>query len=287
MSHVILHTDGGARGNPGPAAIGVVVELENGGVRELVAEVAETIGVATNNVAEYRALIRGLEEARRLEAAEVDCFLDSQLVVEQMNGRFKVKHGNVVPLHRQATELRASFKRVSFGYVPRAQNAGADALVNAALDGRPTGSGGVADSPSAGVADTAADAPRAAAAAPIENDPRDLRQAAWDLVREGYYAAANMAGSDLGALNSTRPPGMRYASETQLIREFLQMAGAVSTFAVRLGLVSPTELTEFLQEFHADQPDLIDPADEAWIQQKFDLPDRGARSSIPPGESER
>ena len=268
MSRVILHTDGGARGNPGPAAIGVVVEVEHEGARELVAEVGEKIGVATNNVAEYRALIRGLEEASRLGATEVQAFLDSQLVVEQMNGRFKVKHENVVPLHRRAQELRNGFKKVTFGYVPRAQNAGADALVNAALDGKlpATEEMGQAAAPSP-------ERPATAAA----SEARELRQAAMDLVREAYYEAANAAGSDLGALNRSRPPGMRYTSETQAIRELLQMAGAVSTFAVRLGLVASEELLGFLREFHAEQPDLIDPADEAWIQQKLDLPDGGPR----------
>ena len=267
MTHLILHTDGGARGNPGPAAIGVVLEIEQDGARKLVAEVGETIGVATNNIAEYRALVRGLQEARRLGGTEVRCFLDSQLVVEQMNGRFKVKHANVVPLHRQATELSRQFQKVTFGYVPRAQNAGADALVNAALDGKLAAAGEVE-----GRASTPTPPPP-----PTVADTRDLRQQAMDLVREAYYDAANLAGTDLAPLNRTRPPGMRFASEDQAIREYLQMAGATSTFAVRLGLVSPEELLAFLREFHAEQPDLIDPADEAWIQQKFDLPERGAR----------
>jgi ribonuclease HI/quercetin dioxygenase-like cupin family protein len=139
LSRVVIHSDGGARGNPGPAAIGVVLEAERDGSREVIAEIGERIGVATNNVAEYRALIRGLEEARRLGATEVTCLLDSQLVVEQMNGRYKVRHGNIVELHRQATELARELARVTFAYVPRAQNAEADRLVNAALDGKPVG----------------------------------------------------------------------------------------------------------------------------------------------------
>jgi ribonuclease HI len=113
MSHLVIHTDGGARGNPGPAGIGVVIEAVSPGGREMVAEIGEKIGIATNNIAEYQALIRGLEEAGRLGGTQVDCLLDSQLVVEQMNGRFKVKHANVVPLHRRATELSRGFRKVT------------------------------------------------------------------------------------------------------------------------------------------------------------------------------
>ncbi|MEA2682697.1 MAG: ribonuclease / adenosylcobalamin/alpha-ribazole phosphatase [Chloroflexota bacterium] len=258
MTHVVLHSDGGARGNPGPAGIGVVVEVERDGRRDLVEEIAETIGVATNNVAEYRALIRGLEAARGLSADEVSCFLDSQLVVEQMNGRYKVKHENVVGLHRQATDLARAFRRVTYSYVPRAQNAGADRLVNAALDGDLDG-----ELPGGGVV-----APRPAEPAPLVPD---ARRAAMDLVREAYYNAAHMATGDLKALNRRRPPGMRYESHRQLVHEFLLMAGAISTFAVQVGLVQPDELKAFLREFWAEQPDLIDQEDEAWIQQNFDL----------------
>ena len=89
--NLILHTDGGSRGNPGPAAIGVVIEVEKDGQTELLGELGETIGVASNNVAEYRAIIRGLEEAERLGASSVTCLLDSLLVVEQLNGRYRVK----------------------------------------------------------------------------------------------------------------------------------------------------------------------------------------------------
>jgi ribonuclease HI/quercetin dioxygenase-like cupin family protein len=136
VTHLVLHTDGGSRGNPGPAAIGVVIEVERGGRTEVIREIAETIGVATNNVAEYRAVIRGLEEAKQLGADRVSCWLDSQLVVEQLNGRYRVKHADMVPLHQRVTALRAQFASVSFKHVPREQNRGADALVNAALDGK-------------------------------------------------------------------------------------------------------------------------------------------------------
>jgi ribonuclease HI len=134
MTHVILHTDGGSRGNPGPAAIGVVVELEADGVREVVAEVAQTIGVASNNVAEYRAVIRGLEEATLLEANSVSCLLDSLLVVEQLNGRYRVKHADMIPLHARVRDLAAGFEKVTYQHVRREQNREADKLVNQALD---------------------------------------------------------------------------------------------------------------------------------------------------------
>lgn len=128
---VVLHVDGGARGNPGPAAIGVVVSDADG---RLVEEVAEAIGEATNNVAEYRALLRGLERARALGADEVEVVGDSELVAKQVSGQYKVKHAGLRPLHAEALRALAGFTRWQVRTVPRAQNADADALVNAALD---------------------------------------------------------------------------------------------------------------------------------------------------------
>jgi ribonuclease HI len=136
MSHLILHTDGGARGNPGPAAIGVVVEIEKDGQTTLIAELGHTIGIATNNVAEYRAIIRGLEEAQRLGAHTVTCLLDSLLVVEQLNGNYRVKSADMKPLHARVQELRQHFALVSFQHISREQNQEADKLVNEALDGK-------------------------------------------------------------------------------------------------------------------------------------------------------
>jgi ribonuclease HI/probable phosphoglycerate mutase len=132
--HLVLHTDGGARGNPGPAAIGVVVEIEKDGQKEVLLEVAEAIGVATNNVAEYRAIIRGLDEAERLGADRVSCLLDSLLVVEQLNGRYRVKHADMIPLHRAVRERASRIGQVTFSHVRREQNREADRLVNQALD---------------------------------------------------------------------------------------------------------------------------------------------------------
>jgi ribonuclease HI len=128
---LVLHVDGGARGNPGPAAIGVVICAPDGSVVE---EVGETIGVATNNVAEYRALLRGLERAAALGADQVRVINDSELVARQVTGVYKVKHPAMRPLHAQATEALRAFSSWSIESVPRAQNAGADALVNQALD---------------------------------------------------------------------------------------------------------------------------------------------------------
>jgi ribonuclease HI len=129
---LVLHVDGGARGNPGPAAIGVVVSDADGNVLD---ERAERIGVATNNVAEYRALLSGLERARELGADEVEIIGDSELVARQVTGEYKVKHPSMKPLHLQARTQLEGFRSWRFRTVPRAQNARADELVNAALDG--------------------------------------------------------------------------------------------------------------------------------------------------------
>lgn len=128
---LVLHVDGGARGNPGPAAIGVVVSTPEG---ETVEQVAEAIGEATNNVAEYRALLRGLELARARGADEVELVGDSELVARQVSGEYRVRHPALRPLHAAALAALAGFDAWTIRTVPRAQNAAADALVNAALD---------------------------------------------------------------------------------------------------------------------------------------------------------
>jgi ribonuclease HI len=128
---VVVNVDGGSRGNPGPAAIGVVVADPDG---EVLDEVAEAIGVTTNNVAEYRALLRGLERARALGATEVEIINDSELIARQLTGRYKVKHPAMKPLYLESIAALRGFDRWHIRSVPRAQNASADALVNAALD---------------------------------------------------------------------------------------------------------------------------------------------------------
>jgi ribonuclease HI len=126
-----VHVDGGARGNPGPAAAACVISSPQG---EVLAEHTRLLGPATNNVAEYRALLLGLEQARALGATELEIVGDSELIAKQLTGAYKVRHEAMRALHRQATEALAGFERWSIRTVPRAENAHADALVNAALD---------------------------------------------------------------------------------------------------------------------------------------------------------
>jgi ribonuclease HI len=129
---LVVHVDGGARGNPGPAAAAAVVSTPAGDVLD---EAHELLGVASNNVAEYRGLLLGLQRARALGADEVDVVNDSELVAKQVNGEYKVKHPDMRPLHARATEALSGFRAWTLRSVPRAQNAAADALVNQALDG--------------------------------------------------------------------------------------------------------------------------------------------------------
>ena len=131
MSLLTVNVDGGARGNPGPAAIGVVVR-EGDNVLE---EVGEKIGDATNNVAEYRALLRGIELAGAHGASELELLGDSELVVRQVEGRYKVKNAGMKELHQEVKRALADFERWSIRHVRRAENADADRLVNEALDG--------------------------------------------------------------------------------------------------------------------------------------------------------
>jgi probable phosphoglycerate mutase len=128
---VIVNADGGSRGNPGPAGYGAVVFAPDGTV---LAERAAALGNATNNVAEYSGLIAGLEAARELGATRVTARMDSKLVVEQMSGRWKVKHPDMKPLAARATELVNQFDRVDFEWVPRGLNSHADRLANEAMD---------------------------------------------------------------------------------------------------------------------------------------------------------
>lgn len=132
MSRITVNVDGGARGNPGPAAIGVVLRDGSG---EVLDEVAETIGEATNNVAEYRALLRGIELAGQRGAKDLELIGDSELVVRQVQGRYKVKNAGIKPLHAEVKRALSSFDSWSINHVRRAENAAADRLVNEALDG--------------------------------------------------------------------------------------------------------------------------------------------------------
>ncbi len=128
---VVVHVDGGARGNPGPAAAACVIASADG---QPLGEHAQLLGRTTNNVAEYRALLLGLERARELGADEIELIGDSELIAKQVLGQYKVKNEAMRPLHREATTALRGFERWTIRTVPRAQNADADALVNAALD---------------------------------------------------------------------------------------------------------------------------------------------------------
>ena len=129
---VIVEADGGSRGNPGPAGYGTVVWSTDHGA--VLAESKQAIGRATNNVAEYRGLIAGLEEAARLGATDVEVLMDSKLVVEQMSGRWKVKHPDIAVLHQQATGLSTRFDHITYTWIPRSKNSHADRLANEAMD---------------------------------------------------------------------------------------------------------------------------------------------------------
>jgi ribonuclease HI len=127
----VLYCDGASRGNPGPAAIGAVIY---GPAGEPVLQVSQTIGEATNNAAEYRALIAGLEGARDLGVGELLIRLDSQLLVRQVSGEYRVRSAGLKPLHRRVKALMARFAVVDIEHVPREKNVVADALANEALD---------------------------------------------------------------------------------------------------------------------------------------------------------
>jgi ribonuclease HI len=129
---ITIHSDGGARGNPGPAAIGIVLEKTTG---EILATISEYIGETTNNQAEYRALVRGLEKAKEFGATEVRCYLDSELVVKQMNHEYKIKDAELSALFVKAWNITRGI-RVSYHHVARERNKIADRLVNQALDAR-------------------------------------------------------------------------------------------------------------------------------------------------------
>lgn len=126
-----LYTDGGARGNPGPAAIGVVIKNAED---QVLFELGKYIGETTNNQAEYQALLMALEKALEFKAETVNCFLDSELVVKQMKGEYKVKDKALGLLFIKAWNLVQKFKNTTFNHIPREKNKQADALVNQALD---------------------------------------------------------------------------------------------------------------------------------------------------------
>jgi len=128
---IIINVDGASRGNPGPAAIGAILKDETGNI---LGRISRALGVTTNNQAEYQAIIAGLERAISAGARQVSVKSDSKLVVEQINGRYKIKNTALRPLYQRVVQLAGSLENFSIVYVPREQNAEADALANRALD---------------------------------------------------------------------------------------------------------------------------------------------------------
>lgn len=135
LDKLVIYTDGGCRHNPGPAAIGVLIQDTSGAT---VRTISHYIGHGTNNQAEYRAVIAGLKEAQVLGATSVEVRSDSQLIVEQLNGRYKVKDAVLKPLFLEACNLSRLFQNFRIGYIPRTMNREADRLANQALDSQET-----------------------------------------------------------------------------------------------------------------------------------------------------
>jgi probable phosphoglycerate mutase len=192
---LLVEADGGSRGNPGPAGYGAVVKDAVTG--EVLAERAAAIGTATNNVAEYGGLIAGLTAARELDPSEVEVRMDSKLVVEQMSGRWQVKHPAMKPLAAEATALVRRLPRVRFSWIPRAQNSHADRLANEAMDAaargevwRPGGDSGPADAADAWLAEHEPTAPTASAATPqpVWRDAPSMTPTTTLLLRHGQTA---------------------------------------------------------------------------------------------------
>ena len=131
MSKLIIYTDGGSRGNPGPAGAGAIIYDEN---RKVIAEISEFLGITTNNQAEYRAILAGIKKAVALQASEVEFYLDSELAVKQLNREYKVKNKDLAPLFLAVYNLTLSFTKISFTHIPRERNSVADRLANEAMD---------------------------------------------------------------------------------------------------------------------------------------------------------
>ena len=132
--HLIIYTDGGARGNPGPAGSGAAIYRAKGDGEELVEEFGKYIGEATNNVAEYTALLFAIRRARELEATSVDFMMDSELIVKQMRREYKVKEPSLATLFTKVWNETIHFKKVTFTHIPREKNKAADKMVNEAID---------------------------------------------------------------------------------------------------------------------------------------------------------
>ncbi|CAN5164888.1 hypothetical protein BH11PLA2_BH11PLA2_42970 [soil metagenome] len=180
MSTATIHIDGAARGNPGPAAYAVVIQK----VGEPAIEVAATMGHATNNVAEYTALVKALEKAAELGLKRLDIFSDSELLVKQMNGEYRVKHPDLLPLFQAASALQRKFDNVSISHVRREMNKRADQLGNEVLD---------------------AAKPKAAPSATAAKLPSEKRLIGDDHVREDAVICLAAAAKAWGANGGTNP----------------------------------------------------------------------------------
>ena len=223
---VVVQADGGSRGNPGPAGYGAVVL--DAGTGAVLAERKAAIGIDTNNVAEYQGLIAGLTAAAELGAGEVEVQMDSQLVVEQMSGRWQVKHPSMRPLARQAAQLAARFDRVSYSWIPRARNSRADRLANEAMDAaEASGAAGVQGAAGGrGAADVRGAEAQDAAEVPVQAELPANNNGAWVppdtvrtrliLVRHGvteYSVAKRFAGrSDLELTEAGQEQARRAAA---------------------------------------------------------------------------
>jgi len=230
-STVIIYADGGSRGNPGPAGYGAVVFGSDGAT--VLAERAAALGVTTNNVAEYSGLIAGLEAARELGAIRAAVRMDSKLVVEQMSGRWKVKHPALRPLNAGASALVGEFEQVEFEWVPRAENSHADRLANEAMDAAAAGRTWTAPEPASPEADSDLDTTPTwqdpAAALPHARDGEPTR---FVVVRHGettWGAQARFAGRKDVSLT---PRGRRQASA---------VAGRIARLTPAVVLTSPLQ----------------------------------------------
>ncbi len=140
MQRLILYTDGGSRGNPGPGALGVVIKIQNEKLK-MKKEYSKYLGNVTNNQAEYEAIIFGLQKAKGIIKSKklpkkIECFLDSELVVEQINHQYKIKNQGIQPLFIKVWNLTLDFDKVTFKCIPREENKEADRLVNKILDSK-------------------------------------------------------------------------------------------------------------------------------------------------------
>ncbi|MBO4209318.1 bifunctional RNase H/acid phosphatase [Micromonospora echinofusca] len=222
---VVIEADGGSRGNPGPAGYGAVVR--DAATGEVLAERSEAIGVATNNVAEYRGLIAGLEAAAELGAATVEARMDSKLVVEQMCGRWQIKHPGLRPLAAQAATLVRRFDAVTFTWIPRDRNRHADALANAAMDraaGRPERPTPVAEEPRV----------PAAADSPARAEARAAARAAANRATSGPATGGPAAATTTpGADPATVPASWEPRTGVSATRLILVRHGATELTAQR------------------------------------------------------